>query len=82
MPAIAFYILQRAIIRDQGPEGLLAKALGADLKGKISPVLYIIAIVFAFFVPMIAEAIYVGVALMWLIPDRRVERMLDQRQSD
>jgi uncharacterized membrane protein len=70
MPAIAFYILQRAIIRHQGREGLLAKALGADLKGKISPVLYVIAIVFAFFVPVVADAIYVGVALMWLVPDR------------
>jgi uncharacterized membrane protein len=77
MPAIAFYILQRAIIRHQGREGLLAKALGADLKGKISPVLYVIAIVFAFFVPVVADAIYVGVALMWLVPDRRIERMLD-----
>jgi uncharacterized membrane protein len=79
MPAIAFYILQRAIIRHQGREGLLAKALGPDLKGKISPVLYIIAIVFAFFVPVIADAIYVGVALMWLVPDRRIERLLHER---
>ena len=78
MPAIAYYILQRAIIRHQGNEGILAKALGADLKGKISPVLYLIAIVFAFFVPVIAGAIYVGVALMWLVPDRRIERMLDE----
>ena len=78
MPAIAYYILQRTIIRHQGPEGPLAKALGPDLKGKISPILYLIAIVFAFFAPVVAGAIYVGVALMWLIPDRRIERMLDE----
>jgi uncharacterized membrane protein len=79
MPAIAYYILQRSIIRHQGGEGPLAKALGSDLKGRISPVLYLIAIGFAFFEPVIAGAIYVGVALMWLVPDRRIERMLDER---
>ena len=73
MPAIAYYILQLALIRRQGRDGPLAHALGRDLKGKVSPVLYLTAIVFAFFVPWISHAIYVFVALMWLVPDRRIE---------
>jgi uncharacterized membrane protein len=76
MPAIAYYILQIAIIRHQGPEGVLARALGSDIKGKISPMLYAAAIAFAFVVPWISYVIFVLVALMWLIPDRRIERVL------
>lgn len=73
MPAIAYYILQLAIIRRQGRDGPLAKALGRDVKGKVSPALYLTAIVFAFIVPWVSHAIYVFVALMWLVPDRRIE---------
>jgi TMEM175 potassium channel family protein len=76
MPAIAYYLLQLAIIRHQGAHGPLARALGRDLKGKISPFLYLTAIGLAFVVPWIAHAIYVLVALMWLIPDRRIEKTL------
>lgn len=76
MPAIAYYLLQRAILHKEGPQSTLAKALGRDIKGKISPVLYLAAIFLAFVNPMISSAIYVFVALMWLIPDRRIERML------
>ncbi|MFL6934236.1 MAG: TMEM175 family protein [Xanthobacteraceae bacterium] len=79
MPAIAYYLLQRAIVAHHGGESPLARALGADIKGKISPVLYIAAIVLALFVPWAAHAIYVLVALMWLVPDRRIERALQAR---
>jgi uncharacterized membrane protein len=74
MPAIAYYILERVIIRHQGPGGPLAKALGRDVKGKISPFLYLAAVGIAFVVPWVAHVIYVLVAVMWLIPDRRIEK--------
>ena len=74
MPAIAYYILQLAIIRSQGEELVLARAVGSDLKGKLSPVLYAIAIPLAFVSPWISCAIYVLVAAMWLVPDQRIER--------
>jgi uncharacterized membrane protein len=74
MPALAWYGLQLAIIRRQHDDSMLARAIGRDLKGKASPVLYVAGILFAFFDPRIADAIYVLVALMWLIPDRRIER--------
>ncbi len=76
MPAVAYYLLELAIIRHQGAHGALAKALGRDIKGKISPLLYLVAIGTAFVVPWISHAIYVLVALMWLIPDRRIENAL------
>ncbi len=76
MPAIAYYLLQKAILRKEGPHSTLAKALGRDFKGKISPFLYFAAIFLAFVNPLSSVAIYVLVALMWLIPDRRIERAL------
>jgi len=76
MPAIAYYVLQSAIIALHGRQGMLARAVGADFKGKISPVLYLTAIGLAFVAPWAAQAIYVGVALMWLIPDRRIEGVM------
>jgi uncharacterized membrane protein len=76
MPGIAYYVLQQAIVRHQGPQGALANALGRDVKGKASVALYVIAIGISFVVPWVAHAIYVAVALMWLIPDRRIERRL------
>jgi uncharacterized membrane protein len=76
LAAIAYWILQRAIIAGQGNASLLAQAVGRDLKGKISPVLYLIAIPSAFVHQWISAALYVLVALMWLIPDRRIERVL------
>ncbi len=76
MPAIAYYLLQRAILRVEGPNSTLARALGYDIKGKISPILNIAAIGLAFVNPMFSSAIFVFVALMWLIPDRRIERAL------
>ena len=76
MAAIAYYILQRTILARQGHGSLLAQAIGADLKGKISPVLYLIAIPAAFLHQWIAGALYVLVALIWIIPDRRIERVI------
>ena len=78
MPAIAYVILQRAIIAQQGAESPLQRALGNDVKGKISPVLYLTAIALAFVAPWAAQAIYALVALIWLIPDRRIERAIRQ----
>jgi uncharacterized membrane protein len=76
MAAIAYHILQRVIIAKQGPESLLARAIGNDWKGKLSPVLYFIAIPLAFVSPWISSSIYAFVALIWLIPDRRIEHVL------
>ncbi len=74
MCGVAFYLLAQAIIRSQGPDSKLKKLLGNDWKGKLSPVLYLAAIGLAFVNPVFAECIYVAVALMWFIPDRRIER--------
>jgi uncharacterized membrane protein len=76
MAAIAYWILQRRILRAEGPDCLLAQAIGRDVKGKVSPLLYILAISAAFLRPWLAHAIYVLVALMWLIPDPRIERVV------
>ena len=74
MPAIAYFILQWTIVRLHGQDSVLAKAIGRDFKGKVSAILYLIAIPSAFLAPWLAQAIYVAVALMWLCPDRRIER--------
>jgi uncharacterized membrane protein len=76
MPALAWYGLQLVIIRTQGSEGALARAIGRDLKGKVSPALYVAGILLAFVDARIAAAFYVLVALLWLIPDRRIERVV------
>ncbi len=76
MAAIAYYLLQCAIIAQQGRDSLLKSALGGDWKGKLSPILYLAAIPLAFANPWIAIGLYVFVALLWLVPDRRIERAL------
>ena len=76
MAAIAYLVLARTIIAEEGHDSVLAKAIGKDFKGNISFVLYAVAIPLAFFVQWAAQAIYVLVALMWLVPDRRIERVL------
>lgn len=76
MAAIAYFILQHTIMASQGKNSILAKAVARDLKGKISPILYAIAIPAAFYKPWLSASLYVLVALMWLIPDRRIERLL------
>jgi uncharacterized membrane protein len=72
----AYTLLQQTIIRDQGEHSILAKAVGRDQKGNLSLVLYFIAVPCAFLDVRISEAIYVGVALIWFVPDRRIERAL------
>lgn len=81
MAAIAYWLLQRAIIAKHGKDSLLAVAVGSDLKGKLSPVLYALAIPLAFVQPWIAQGVYVLVAMMWLVPDRRIERVLGERNE-
>ncbi|MGH8219802.1 MAG: TMEM175 family protein [Steroidobacteraceae bacterium] len=76
MAAIAYWILQQLIIRSQGADSLLKRAVRGDWKGKLSPVLYAIAVLVARRHPPVATAIYALVALMWLVPDRRIERAL------
>jgi uncharacterized membrane protein len=78
LDALAYYVLQSTIVRVQGPDSVLPAALGRDLKGKISPVVYAIGIPIAFVDRWIAVGLYVAVALMWLIPDRRLETRLGQ----
>jgi uncharacterized membrane protein len=75
--ALAYYLLQAVVVRREGPGGALARALGRDLKGKLSPVLYVAGIATAWTVSAWGgTAFYVAVALIWLVPDRRVERAL------
>jgi uncharacterized membrane protein len=76
MAAISYFLLQQTIIRAQGPDSVLKKAIGRDWKGRLSPVLYVIAIVVALRSPWIAQVILVIAALIWLIPDRRIEKTL------
>lgn len=76
MAAIAYYVLQNVIIANQGSSSALREALGADWKGKLSPVIYLAAIAISFAYPWISIALYTGAALMWVIPDRRIERFL------
>jgi uncharacterized membrane protein len=81
LAAIAYYILQSVIIAGQGCDSKLAAAIGRDFKGKLSPVLYAIAVAAALFRPWISCGLYVLVALLWLIPDRRIERLLAERKD-
>ena len=74
MPAVAYYLMQTIIIRSQGVHSPLAKAIGRDIKGKVSTPLYLTGIVLAFVSTWAADAIYTLVALIWLIPDRRIEK--------
>ncbi|MEO8368924.1 MAG: TMEM175 family protein [Candidatus Solibacter sp.] len=78
MAALAYYILQLAIIAHQGSNSLLASALGSDWKGKLSPLGYISGIVLAFVNPWISGALYAFMAAVWLIPDRRIARVVDR----
>ena len=78
---IAYYILAHALIAEQGPDSRLARAFGRDRKGKVSVLLYAIAIVLAFVNSWMAVAIYVGVAMTWLVPDRRIEKRATARRS-
>jgi uncharacterized membrane protein len=79
--AIAFFVLEQAIFRCPGGDRLRT-ALGRDLKGKLSPLVYLAGIVLAFVSPWLAVACYVAVAVIWLVPDRRVERFVMQSQDE
>jgi uncharacterized membrane protein len=79
--AIAYYVLQQMIIAQQGRNSKLRAAIGRDLKGKISPLIYLAAIPLAFVNQWISDALYVFVALMWLVPDRRIESKLNDPDS-
>ena len=79
LAAIAYYLLQTCVIRKHGNDSTLARAVGTDFKGKVSPFLYLIAIAVTFVSTWAAMAIYAGVALWWLVPDRRIEREVASR---
>ena len=81
LPAFAYLILQTLMIRADGPDSALAKAVASDndWKGRFSPMLYALGIALAFFAPPISWALYVAVALIWLAPDKRIERVLDMK---
>jgi len=81
MAALAYYLLQQTIIRAQGPESILKKAVGHDWKGKLSPLLYVLGIVVALRFPWVAQGIFVVAALIWLIPDRRIKNVLQDNYS-
>jgi TMEM175 potassium channel family protein len=76
MSAVAYYILQQLIIASQGPNSLLRRAVGVDWKGRASPAAYVVALAVALRWPVISMAIYAAVALIWLVPDRRIERVI------
>ena len=78
MAAVAYYVLQLTIVKKEGNDSVLAKAIGKDMKGKMSPILYLVAIPSAFYNQWISGALYMLVAFLWLIPDKRIERTLDQ----
>ena len=81
MAAIAYWTLQQLIISSQGSDSLLRRAVGSDWKGKASPVLYLIAIIASFRSQWIAQGLYVLVAVIWLVPDRRIEHVLQGQDS-
>ena len=76
--SLAYWVLQSVVIRFQGPESLMADAIGNDFKGKLSSALYLISIAASFYFPHLAQGVLVLVALIWLIPDRRVERVVEK----
>jgi uncharacterized membrane protein len=81
MAALSYWILQRTIIATEGPNSVLKRAVGSDWKGKLSPLLYIVGIGASLRSSWMAQAIYVVVALLWLVPDRRIEHALRQSES-
>jgi uncharacterized membrane protein len=82
MAAIAYYILQRQIIRNHGLDSILAKAIGNDIKGKASPILYSLAIGLSWVSPWIAGMIYILITFIWLIPDKRIEIIFNEEEVE
>jgi uncharacterized membrane protein len=81
MAAVAYWTLQQRIIASQGPDSILKRAVGGDWKGKLSPMLYAVAIPVAFWRQWVSLSLYVFVALLWLIPDRRIENILGSAET-
>ena len=79
MPTLAWLVMQWTLVRAEGRDSALAHAIGSDIKGRLSPVLYLFGVAAAFIDTWIAEAMYLLVTLMWLIPDRRIERTMASR---
>ena len=82
MAGVAYYILEHLIIRQQGPNSLLARAIGNRWKENISPLCYFAAIPLAFLSPYISHALFIFVAILWLVPDRRIERALSEHKKE
>jgi len=82
MAGVAYYILQQLIIASQGPASILRAAIGSDWKGKLSPLCYLVAIPTALKWPAVAWLVYAGVAVIWLVPDRRIEKMVGEGGPD
>jgi uncharacterized membrane protein len=82
LAGIAYYVLQQVIIASQGPDSALRAALGKDVKGKLSVVLFAVGVAIAFWSTWIALGLYGAVAIMWLVPDRRLEPVIEQHQGD
>lgn len=81
LAAIAYRLLQQTIIAVEGPGSMLAAAVGSDWKGKLSPVLYLVGIVSTAWLPWVAQAMYVLAALIWVVPDRRIEHVLSKGET-
>jgi uncharacterized membrane protein len=81
MAAIAYWILQRLIIASHGPDSLLKKTVGGYWKGKLSPILYLISIGTAFWSQWVSQGIFVMVAMIWHVPDRRIEKALGDKEA-
>ena len=81
MAGVAYYTLQQVIIASQGSQSILRAAVGSDWKGKLSPVCYAVAIPSAVWWPWVAGLIYIGVVIIWLVPDRRIEKMISSRSA-
>ncbi len=79
--AIAYWVLQQVIIRSEGSKSLLREAVGRDWKGKLSPLFYITGIAASFWLPWVSQALYIFVALLWLVPDRRIEHRLGEKPA-
>jgi uncharacterized membrane protein len=81
MASIAYWVLQQTLIASEGPASILRSAVGGDWKGKLSPLLYLAAIASSFWMQWLALALYVLGAVLWLVPDRRIEQALQQRET-
>lgn len=79
--AVAYYILQKCIVKLEGENSLISRAVGKDYKGKLSNILYLVAIGFALYIPLISGIIYILVALIWLVPDKRIEKNIEKQEQ-